>query len=629
MVGYDIMNSSKSTKGDNGVIYLKLKRPDLFQFEAGHHCKLKIVQIDPTWHPFSLASSPDSEILEFFIKVNGKGSWTYKLLQLFVSRNGKDDELEPFIVEIMGPSGSPIANQSSYHSDALVIGSGTGFVASLSLLQQHVMRCVAMNPSMYISQREQHWKRVNGISDAMHDRKRLSNINDGEYSGSSKMASSEDRYKNAQKAERNVFYHISAFLGFAIGVLSLALTVSWNNLPYQVSRHLDTVLMTGTCIFQVSFLVLIYTRQIIPSFGFFIDVAFVLSGLVGDWYWISHKGLGSLNSSDQIIYFVWMSYVIGRFWYEICSEIYLNPLSIVNHKQTNVFDNVWIERSPDIIMKAFPIYEKLWNALEDAWGTELTNEAFNIHIYCTGMRDGGLTDLHSMISNSRLNIQEDVLIPGRPSFPDILKRHSLLLNTNKDTSSTVLSFCGSEVLASFVSEAKVLHDIWLASIGMLQHHYEIQLHSYGGLFNTRKSAKKAQSGKHTQPTNSTTDPGGNEDNFALARSIMWQSPILRELDMLKDEELGSNYHNNTHIRHLRHTRRELERKFWSKQRSVLNGTSDHWDDGNGEGEKTAESNNFFNELFSGQNVRKDKSIFGRKYLIGKTVRIVLYHIHGF
>lgn len=110
---------------------------------------------------------------------------------------------------------------------------------------------------------------------------------------------------------------------------------------------------------------------------------------------------------------------------------------------------------------------------------------------------------------------------------------------------------------------------------------------------------------------------------------MWQSPILRELDMLKDEELGSNYHNNTHIRHLRHTRRELERKFWSKQRSVLNGTSDHWDDGNGEGGKTAESNNFFNELFSGQNVRKDKSIFGRKYLIGKTVRIVLYHIHGF
>ena len=37
-----------------------------------------------------------------------------------------------------------------------MIGSGTGFVSGLSLLQQHIEQCVSLDPSVYRMQKEKH-----------------------------------------------------------------------------------------------------------------------------------------------------------------------------------------------------------------------------------------------------------------------------------------------------------------------------------------------------------------------------------------------------------------------------------------------------------------------------------------
>jgi NAD(P)H-flavin reductase len=48
---------------------LKMNRPVLFRFKPGQHAFLRVPAIDGHWHPFSIASGPDSSILEFHIKV--------------------------------------------------------------------------------------------------------------------------------------------------------------------------------------------------------------------------------------------------------------------------------------------------------------------------------------------------------------------------------------------------------------------------------------------------------------------------------------------------------------------------------------------------------------------------------
>ena len=121
--GYQVINETQDTT--DGIIVLKMRKPTMLHFDPGHYCRLRIMGLDRTWHPFSIASSPDSDILEFYIKINQKGSWTWKLLQLLLTRVGHEDDLVPIEVEIMGPYGSPLATAGD-HSHALVVGSGTG-----------------------------------------------------------------------------------------------------------------------------------------------------------------------------------------------------------------------------------------------------------------------------------------------------------------------------------------------------------------------------------------------------------------------------------------------------------------------------------------------------------------------
>ena len=124
--GYHIINGTQDTTKNAGIIVLKMLKPTMMHFSPGHYCKLRIKGLlDQTWHPFSVASSPDSDILEFYIKINQEGSWTWKLLQLLLTRLGHEDDLDPIQVEIMGPYGSPLA-MAGDHSHALVVGSGTG-----------------------------------------------------------------------------------------------------------------------------------------------------------------------------------------------------------------------------------------------------------------------------------------------------------------------------------------------------------------------------------------------------------------------------------------------------------------------------------------------------------------------
>jgi predicted ferric reductase len=116
-----------STTDDSRMIMLKLDRPVLFRFKPGQYAFLRVPAIDTHWHPFSIASGPDSSVLEFYIEVAGEKSWTNKLWGL-ISANTQSLKNQTDLgryVEVMGPYGTCLAKTEEF-SHILAIGAGTG-----------------------------------------------------------------------------------------------------------------------------------------------------------------------------------------------------------------------------------------------------------------------------------------------------------------------------------------------------------------------------------------------------------------------------------------------------------------------------------------------------------------------
>mmetsp|Transcript_41778 Transcript_41778/g.87688 ORF Transcript_41778/g.87688 Transcript_41778/m.87688 type:complete len:516 (-) Transcript_41778:72-1619(-) len=69
------------------MIMLKVKRPTLFAFQPGQYAFVRVNAIDHTWHPFSIASDPNASVIEFYIEVFEKGSWTERLWALLKNKD--------------------------------------------------------------------------------------------------------------------------------------------------------------------------------------------------------------------------------------------------------------------------------------------------------------------------------------------------------------------------------------------------------------------------------------------------------------------------------------------------------------------------------------------------------------
>jgi len=120
-----ISSSTVAGRGGPSTVVLKLRRPVLFDFKPGQYALVRVPEIDPHHHPFSIASGPSSSCLEFYIEVFGEGSWTKKLFDMLRDHAAKNKNEKPVDIEVMGPYGSSLGKTEDY-SHAFVIGSGTG-----------------------------------------------------------------------------------------------------------------------------------------------------------------------------------------------------------------------------------------------------------------------------------------------------------------------------------------------------------------------------------------------------------------------------------------------------------------------------------------------------------------------
>eukprot|EP00339_Tiarina_fusa_P005595 CAMPEP_0117040420 /NCGR_PEP_ID=MMETSP0472-20121206/28285_1 /TAXON_ID=693140 ORGANISM="Tiarina fusus, Strain LIS" /NCGR_SAMPLE_ID=MMETSP0472 /ASSEMBLY_ACC=CAM_ASM_000603 /LENGTH=281 /DNA_ID=CAMNT_0004751141 /DNA_START=148 /DNA_END=989 /DNA_ORIENTATION=- len=122
--------ASSTVSGSSGskMIILKLDRPVLLAFKPGQYAFLRCPMIDTSWHPFSIASCPESSQLHFYIEVFEGKAWTKKLWDLLdneTTSSGQDVSNLQMMFEVMGPYGTSIAKTSDY-SHILAVGGGTG-----------------------------------------------------------------------------------------------------------------------------------------------------------------------------------------------------------------------------------------------------------------------------------------------------------------------------------------------------------------------------------------------------------------------------------------------------------------------------------------------------------------------
>lgn len=110
------------------------------------------------WHPFTISSAPQEQYVSFHIRIQGKGSWTFRLREFFrVLASGttkstvrfahmEDGEIKPGLVE--GPNGQPLirihgpysapTQRLADYNDVMVCASGIGVTPLASALKSIV-----------------------------------------------------------------------------------------------------------------------------------------------------------------------------------------------------------------------------------------------------------------------------------------------------------------------------------------------------------------------------------------------------------------------------------------------------------------------------------------------------------
>ena len=141
--------------GSNKMVTLRLLMPLEFHFVPGNYAYLRFGKIDSHWHPFSIASAPNSDTLDFFIEVFGEDSWTAKLWQYIHDEGSSGCNSNNFQIEVRGPYGSSVGILEDY-THALMVGTGTGIVPMFSYLRHHLHNLAALEPSEFFKNSHHH-----------------------------------------------------------------------------------------------------------------------------------------------------------------------------------------------------------------------------------------------------------------------------------------------------------------------------------------------------------------------------------------------------------------------------------------------------------------------------------------
>jgi predicted ferric reductase len=532
------VTAASTVAGTNGsrMIILKTKKPTLFQFKAGQYAFLRINEIDNHWHPFSIASGPNAEELEFYIEVHGERSWSMKLWSLLTDENGKLDTNIRKFVEVMGPYGTSLAKTEEY-SHILSLGTGTGIVPILSLFKQHVRKMLSLDPNVYLDELVQREERLNKVQLEMEKRKGSiatklggtcrSKQGNFESKHDQLLASIRMRLsrhyglfdladirtnmaglrRRADKATRSLNGTVLLCLAPVFGVVVLGLTISWNTTEVDLKPGMFYALEVMTVLFQAIFAFASLCVWDSTSISNYVDLVFCLIAPFADWYWfiVYEMNGNKLGPEEVILASVFHGYMTLRLWSRAVSprhKTWMKHVDVdVSSSNLNCLEMVWTTRSASQAAKILPDILSHYNALVTAWGEDNARKVCRVSINVTDPDKNACTLLENEFGSSGIKITY-----GRLEISRWIQDHTLRMIDCHKRSYSLLAFCGSPKFANEVHQSKIANDMIAAITGHKRHQMEYVSESYGG---QRSNNKRIEEGAQTRPGDEQRQSGLN------------------------------------------------------------------------------------------------------------------------
>jgi predicted ferric reductase len=514
--------SSSIVAGCNGskMIILKMKRPVLFNFRPGQSAFLRLTELDQHWHPYSIASGPDSSHLEFYIEVFDDNSWTGKLWTML-----KQDGLEGgtgMRIDLEGPYGTGLANTNDF-SHALACGSGTGIVPVLSLFKQHVRQLLLLDPANHFMELERHQQIVLEVERARELRKgslvqtavaASRGARHSKDEGPSRRRSKRDSLVAvirdrmaihdalqedrslvrdnlnvikcaASHATRSIYGVVLLTVMPVLGIALIALTISWNVIDIELSHGMVASLKAFTIVFQTCFALVALFVWDASQFLAMIDCAICLLIPFADWYWFrQYEANGTLNSDEIITYCVVIGYLTVRTWSMTVKPRH-RPWRTCSTRNISTLDRleiVWTSRSASLVSKILPEIAAIWDKLVAQWGEENARAVCRISIFVTDKDQRAVALLKQQLLTHSLGQDGcDCVRFERPDLAGIIENHTLDMITTRRNSYTVLAFCGSPTLAKELHHLKINNDMVTSVTGSKKHQMDFVSDSYGGV----------------------------------------------------------------------------------------------------------------------------------------------------
>ena len=497
------------------MIILKLGRPILFRFKPGQYAFLRIGKLDNHWHPFSIASGPDSSQLEFYIEVCGDKSWTCNLWNLLQN----EFNLELY-VEIMGPYGTSLAKTEN-HTHIMAIGAGTGIVPILSLFKQHVRDVLKMDPEKHLKEMHEREEKAFLVEKAVERRKgtiaqkatvhcrskpeelpentkrdilskalRSSITRHEELFREDQVNGNMRRIKLGASAATRSIYGIVLLTGMPVfGLTLIALTISWNTIPIDVYPGMVTTLKVLTMLFQGLYAVVSLCVWNAESLLSYIDIVLCIICPFADWYWILVcQDNTVLRPGDITLYSLLTGYMTARVWAKAVMPRHrcwtMRPR---NCTTVDKMELIWTTRSASQVSEILPEILEFWETLVAAWGLKKVLEVCQVSIFVTDNDQEACAMLRRELRNNDL-FKSGAIHFKRAHFPTLIENHTLDMICTRRKSSTLLAFCGDPILAGEIRDIKISNDIVASITGNKRHQMEYISESYGGT-RTKKATK--------------------------------------------------------------------------------------------------------------------------------------------
>lgn len=562
MVGSSIVWGSNGSK----LVILKVNRPVLFQFKPGQYAFIKIEAIDNHWHPFSIASQPDSIHLEFYIEAfDGKksSSWTKQLWYMLNFESGVDkSNAFSLSLQVMGPYGTSLTGNQAF-SHTLAIGAGTGIVPILSMYKEHMHGLLRLDPDKYFADLHNAKETAHRIEKA-NDRKmgtlaqklvravisclsqqkektkairKGSSLSHAIRQSITKHQGLEDKAQiksnirvlkhSAQKASRSIYGTVLLSFLPVMGMTLFALVISWNTIPIELYLSMIEVLKFFTIAFQAFFAIASLFFWNAEGIFSFVDLSFVLISPFADVYWnqICDKE-GKLRPNDLLLYTTLTWYMIVRVWNNAVGpqqSTWCRPIRLTSSVGFDKLAIVWTTRSASQVSEILPDILELWNTLVKRWGVENAKKVCDASIYITDPDDDACALLRKEFEHTGFYISGG-MHRGRADMKQIIEDHTIEVINTRQNSHSLLAFCGNPQLAQELHHMKISNDMIVAMTGNCQSHViEFVSESCGGVESSEKT-KKAISDKYEQEdtmdllTNRKTVVMDNSTNFEVVDS---------------------------------------------------------------------------------------------------------------